>query len=297
MKIKHLLLSAGLALVNGPSPLYAGSSARVVASHSILGDWVREVAGPEVSVRVFVGPNEDAHTHQPTPDDVRLLADAQVLVFSGAHFEPWLPDLIRSSRTKARMIDLSKAVSLRRSGGPRGEIDPHYWNDARNAQAAIPALRAALAEAFPEQADEFSKREQAYLIRLRDLDRWIRSSVEKVPVARRKLVTAHDSIGYWADAYGFDVEGTAFGALTTEAADPSARQIKELVDVIRAQNVKSIFAENFGNPGLIERVARDAGVRVAPPLYTDALGPPGTPASTYTGLMEHNTKTIVAGLK
>jgi ABC-type Zn uptake system ZnuABC Zn-binding protein ZnuA len=268
-----------------------------VASHSILGDWVREVAGPGVSVRVFVGPNSDAHTYQPTPDDVRLLADARVLVFSGAHFEPWLPDLIRSSRTKAKLIDLSKAVSLRRLAGPRGEIDPHYWNDARNAQSAIRALRAALAEAFPEQADEFSKGERAYLGRLRQLDEWIRSSVEAVPASQRKLVTAHDSIGYWADAYGFVVVGTAFGALTTEAADPSARQIKELVDAIRVQNVKSIFAENFGNPGLIERVAREAGVRVAPPLYTDALGPPGTPASTYTGLMEYNTKTIVEGLK
>lgn len=281
----------------GPARVQSVSVPKAVAAHSILGDWVREVAGPGVSVRVFVGPNTDAHTYEPSPDDVRLLADAQVLVFSGAHFEPWLPDLIRSSRTKARMIDLSKAVSLRRWAGPHGEIDPHYWNDARNAQSAIPVLRAALAEVFPEQSDEFSKREQAYLVRLRDLDQWIRSSVERVPVSQRKLVTAHDSIGYWADAYGFNVVGTAFGSLTTEAADPSARQIKELVDAIRAQNVKSIFAENFGNPGLIERVARDAGVRLAPPLYTDALGSPGGPASTYTGLMEYNTKTIVEGLK
>ncbi|MBK8574272.1 MAG: zinc ABC transporter substrate-binding protein [Elusimicrobia bacterium] len=113
----------------------------VVAAHSILGDWVREVAGPGVSVRVFVGPSADAHTYQPSPDDVRLLADAQVLVFSGVHFEPWLPDLIRSSRTKARMIDLSNAVSLRRLAGPHGEIDPHYWNDVRNAQSAIPGRR------------------------------------------------------------------------------------------------------------------------------------------------------------
>ncbi|MBK7689276.1 MAG: zinc ABC transporter substrate-binding protein [Elusimicrobia bacterium] len=248
-------------------------------------------------MRVFVGPNKDAHTHQPTPDDVRLLADAQVLVFSGAHFEPWLAELIRSSRTKAKLIDLSKAVSLRRLEGPHGEIDPHYWNDARNAQSAIPALRAALAEVFPDQTDDFSKREQAYLIRLRELDEWVRSSVEKVPVSQRKLVTAHDSIGYWADAYGFDVVGTAFGALTTEAADPSARQIKDLVDVIRAQNVKSIFAENFGNPGLIQRVARDAGVRLAPPLYTDALGPPGGPASSYMELIRYNTRTIVESLK
>lgn len=272
------------------------ASSDVVVSHSILSDWVREVAGPEVSVRGIVGPNEDAHSYEPTPDDVRALGKARVLIYSGAHFEPWLPGLIRSSKTAAKTVDLSSYVVLRYTAGAVKEPDPHYWNDVRNAQSALSGIRKALAEAFPAQADQFAKRENQYAVRLGELDKWVRSSVQSLTPDRRKIVTSHDSIGYWADAYGFRVVGSAFGSITTESADPSALHIRELVDAVRAEKVQALFVENFGNPGLVRRVADEAGVRLAPPLYTDSLSRPDGPAPTYVDLIRYNTRTIVEAL-
>lgn len=268
----------------------------VIATNSLVGDWVKSIGGAKIPVRVIVGPNQDAHTYEPTPEDVRALAEASVIFASGAGFEPWLPDLIRSSKTNAVLVDLSLSVPLRQAPGSAHDVDPHYWNDVGRVLAALPSIREALSNADPARRVFFDGQEKEYSQRLKSLDTWVRSVVQAVPADRRKIVTAHDSIGYWAAAYGFRVVGNIFGSLTTEAADPSARHVRELVKAIQAEKVPAVFAENFGTSRLIHRVAEEAGVRLGPPLYTDALGPPGSPASSYEELVRHNTLAIVEAL-
>jgi ABC-type Zn uptake system ZnuABC Zn-binding protein ZnuA len=135
-----------------------------------------------------------------------------------------------------------------------------------------------------------------YVGELQTLDRWILDQVGALPTERRKLMTSHESLNYLARRYGFQLIGAAL-PLSTEAADPFASQVAALVESVKAADVPAIFVENVTNRVIVERIAEAAGVKVAPPLYTDALGAAGGPADTYMKLMQHNIQTIVGALR
>jgi ABC-type Zn uptake system ZnuABC Zn-binding protein ZnuA len=171
------------------------------------------------------------------------------------------------------------------------------WHDAANAIVMVENIRDALVSADPANAALYEANATSTIARLQALDAWVRQQVATLPQERRKLVTSHDTFGYFAAAYGFEILGTALGSLSTEAGDPSARAIGQLVEEIKSAGVPAIFAENVANPDLMASIAAEAGVELAPTLYTDALGPPGSPGETYEGMMRSNVTTIVDALR
>ena len=280
---------------------------RVVATHSVLGDLVKNVVGDDAEIVTLVGPDGDAHTFEPTPADGVAIADADVLFENGAGFETWLDRLYASSGSGARRVTVTEGLKLREAevehdqarGGPPAahEEDPHVWHDVRNAVHMVQVIRDRLAQVDPEHAAKYRANAAAYLDRLQGLDRWVVETVGTLPPARRKLVTSHDTFGYFADRYGFTIVGTALASFSTEASDPSAAEFARLVESVKTAGVPAIFAENVHNPRLMERLAREAGVTLAPPLYTDALGKPGSAGDTYEKMMRSNVTTIVDALK
>lgn len=181
-------------------------------------------------------------------------------------------------------------------GHSHGEFDPHVWGDVENAVSMTEVVRDALVEADPDNADAYRENASEYVAGLRELDASIEERVASVPEENRKLITAHDTFGYFARAYGFEVVGTAIESFTTEVADPSAGEIAALSGEIREAGVPAIFPETTTNEALMERIASEAGVDLAPPLYTDALGEEGSEADTYIGMMEYNASTIAEAL-
>lgn len=177
-----------------------------------------------------------------------------------------------------------------------GEYDPHVWHDVARVKSIVERVRDALIEADPAGAAGYRENARRYLSELDELDGYVRTQVAELPSARRKLVTSHDTFGYYAERYGFEVVGTALASATTEASDPSPRDLQRLVDEIRRVRVPAIFAENVSNPELIERIAAESGVEVGPPLFTDALGEPGSAGATYLEMMRYNTDSIVRAL-
>ena len=180
-------------------------------------------------------------------------------------------------------------------GGPVSE-DPHVWLDPVRVAQAVETLADALVRDAGLDADRVAACTDAYLADLADLHRDIAGTLDAVPPARRKLVTNHDSLGYFADRYGFDVIGTVIPATTT-LAEPSPAGLEELAHLIEETGVPAIFAEESGH-GSREAAAladRLEGVSVEN-LYTGALGPPGSGAETYLTMMRHNAKTIAAAL-
>ncbi len=280
-----LFLAAGL-------PAF-GAPLRVVASFSILGDWARIVGGDDAVLTVMVGPDGDAHAYEPSPADGRAVAGADVLLDVGRGFEPWLDKIVLASGAAPRRVHVTDGMALRRNGK---EVDPHVWGDPENAVRAVEALRDAFSAADPGRADAYRRRAAAYAAELKALDGWIKSQTAPLPPGRRVLVTSHDTLGYWADRYGFRVEASLLDSFSTEAADPSAARMARLADRVRELGVPAIFVENIRNGGLAETLARTAGVRLTPRLYTDALGAPGSPGATYLDMMKYNTRTIVAAL-
>ena len=281
---------------------------RVVATYSILDDLVRNVAGDEVEVVTLVGPDGDAHNFEPTPQDGITIADANVIFENGAGFETWLDKLVNSSHTKAQRVVVTKGLELREGechhsakekeqGHHHHEDDPHVWHDVQNAIHMVGVIRDRLVEIDPAHAARYKANAAAYLDRLQKLHNWVEATVATLPKERRKLVTSHDTFGYFADRYGFKVVGTALASVSTEASDPSAGDFAKLVESVKAAKVPAIFAENVHNPRLMERLAKEAGVKLAPPLYTDALGKPGSEGDTYEKMVRHNVTTIVEALK
>jgi zinc/manganese transport system substrate-binding protein len=289
----------------------AGEPVQVVASFSILGDLVKNVGGEAVAVTTLIGPGVDAHTYDPAPADLVVLTKADVIFENGLGFEPWLDRFFASAQPSGARIVVTEGITPREAGADgehegeaqvedgadeHGQFDPHVWHDVANVIVMVGNIRDALVAADPARAELYETNAAAYIAELEALDASIREQVGTLPEERRKLITSHDTFGYFADAYGFDVLGTALGSLSTEAGDPSARDIAMLITQIEEAGVPAIFAENVANPDLMESIAAEAGVELAPPLYTDALGPQGSPGGTYIGMMESNVTTIVDAL-
>jgi zinc/manganese transport system substrate-binding protein len=307
-RVLVLALSLVVVACQIPGPASRSSKPVVVVTHSILGDLARNVAGERVEVVVLVPAGADAHTFQPSPAEATALARATLVLENGLGFEPWLDKLYESSRSKARRVILTDDVHPLEAGehaaegggtpsAHEGELDPHVWHDVAHALHIVGVVREALATTDPAGAESYRANADRYSDELGALDAWIVEQITALPMERRKLVTTHDTFRYFAARYDFTVVGTALGSSSTETSDPSAAEVARLVDTIRSAGVPSIFVEDVGDARLMERIAVEAGVRIAPPLYTDALSPPGGEADTYIKMMRHNVATIVATLR
>ena len=293
------LLLAACGAAPGNSTPAGGARLNVVATLSILGDLVHTVAGEDIQLHTLVGPDGDTHTYEPIPADGVALAQADLIFENGLGFETWLDKLYTASSSKARRVVVTTGVSAGKIaiGADAGRTDPHAWQDVTYATGMVNIIRDTLAAQDPAHAPAYQANAAAYLQQLKDLDSYIQQQAANLPAGRRKLVTNHDALGYFAKRYGFQVIGDVLGSVSTEASEPSAAEIARLIDEIKSAQVPAIFTENIENAAVINQVAQEAGVKVAPALYTDALGKPGTPGDSYLKMMRYNIDTIVAALK
>jgi ABC-type Zn uptake system ZnuABC Zn-binding protein ZnuA len=292
-------LWAGLAVVAalavgagcGESDSASSSSdegASVVATTTQVGDLVRQVGRGRVEVTQLLRPGTDPHSYEPRPSDAVALAETDVVFRSGGDLDEWLGDLIESAGGDAETVELSDALRTRSD-------DPHWWQDPRNAVRAVGAIARALADADPEGRRRYAANARAYARRLRRLDRAVAACIDRIPPAKRKLVTTHDALGYYADRYGLTVVGALIPSLST-AAQPSAGDVRELVEQIEREGVEAIFPESSLEPRLERAVAGETGAEVGGALWADALGPEGSSGATYVESIQSNTEAIVAGL-
>jgi len=264
---------------------------RVVASFSILADLVANVGGPDVEVHALVGRDADAHVYQPVPADVKRVAQADLVVVNGLHYEGWLTRLVQSAGFKGPVLVCSDGLTPRRMGA---DPDPHAWQDLASARHYVARIRDALVQARPAQADALRRRAADYTAQIDALDRQTRADFATLPADRRRVVTSHDAFGYFAAAYG--IEFLAAQRWNTDS-EPSAADVARLIRQIRAQRASALFVENISDPRLVQRIAQETGAVVGGTLYSDALSAPGTAADTYLKLFRHNAQTLLAGLR
>ncbi len=270
---------------------------KAISTISIIGDVVKNVAGGAVNLVVLVGPDGDAHEYEPIPADSVNIAKAGIIFENGLHLEHWLDKLYSASGSKAKRIVVSQGVSPRIFEDNPQETDPHAWQDVTNVILYTQNVRDALAAIDPANKDKYTVNANDYIQKLQALNAWVKAQVATIPVDKRKLVTNHDALGYFARAYGFQIIGAVIPSATTEAADPSAKETADLLKIIKSNNVHAIFSENMANPKLAQTLAKEAGVQVGPEVYTDALGPPGSKGETYLKMIQHNVKIFVEYLK
>lgn len=264
---------------------------RVVASFSILGDMVRQVAGPLAEVHTLVGPGGDAHVFEPRPADAQKLAQADLVVLNGLHLEGWLDRLIQASGFRGRRVVASEGVTPRLLDG---HPDPHAWQSLRLAAIYVRNIQSALKAVRPQEAARIDQQAGRYLADIQALDTRVRAQIGALTAAQRRAVTTHDAFGYFAAEYG--VTWLAPQGWTT-AEEVSAKDVARVVRELRAQHVRALFLESAGDPRLMQQIAREAGVRIGGELYADTLSPAGGPADTYLHLFEHNAKTMLQAMR
>ena len=276
--------AAGAALLAGCG---AGSSdsgkLKVVATTMQLQDITRQVGGDLVEVDGILGPDAEPHEYEPRPSDADAAAEADVVIQNGAGLDDWLADLLDSAGTGATRVEAAEGLA---SGG-----DPHVWHDPEKAKRMVDRIEAALIEARPDKASRFRALAEAYRARLDRMAKEIRELFRPIPAERRKLVTSHDAFGHFARAYGIEVVGSVLPSVTTDA-EPSGRQIRQLVADIRAAKVDTIFTEAAVDAKLERQVADEAGARVATDLYADTLGDSGSGATTLIDAELHNARAM-----
>jgi zinc/manganese transport system substrate-binding protein len=270
-----------------------GSEVRAVATTTIAGDLARSVGGERVEVDVLVPADADPHDYEPRPSDAVALAEADLVIRSGGDLDEWLGDLIDNAGGDA--LEVTLLDSVRSIEGGHDEVDPHWWQDPRNAILAVGAVRDALAEADPGGRRAYERNATAYERRLRELDADIERCMARVPREKRKLVTTHDALGYFAERYDLEVIGAVIPSLSTQA-QPAARDVDALVEQIEEEGVEAIFPEVAVAQRLERAISRESGAEVGRELWTDSLGGEGSGAETYLDAMRANADALAEGM-
>lgn len=292
---------AGVALLAGcgtATPEATAEAPPVVATTTVLGDLVRAVGGDRATVYQVLRPNTDPHEYEPRPSDVERTADAEVVFRSGDGLDGWMDDVLDQADGDATVVDLSEGLPVRLPGEDTGAeasaYDPHWWHDPRNARHAVERIRDALAAANPSAAATYRANADAYLARLDATDAAIATCLDRIPPARRLLVSDHDAFGYFAHRYGIQVIGAVIPSQSTQA-QPSAGDLADLADTVRRTGVTAIFPEDALSPDLARQVARETGARADLALYGDGLGAEDSPGGTYLGMLLHNADAMADG--
>jgi zinc/manganese transport system substrate-binding protein len=263
---------------------------KVVVTFSILSDITHEIAGSYADVTSLVGPDGDVHAYEPTPADVRAVAGADIVIANGLGLEGWLGRLTQAAGFHGLIVVASGGVRpLMTAGAP----DPHAWQNIKNGKRYVANIEAALMEADPEHAATYKVRAQRYLQKLSALDDSVRAQLATLPQEKRRAITSHDAMRYFADAYG--VSFIAPLGLAT-SGDVSAGAMAKIVDEIRAKHVRAVFLENMADPRLMRQLVADGGAVIGGMLYSDALSHAEGEAPSYIEMFNHNVTVMVAAM-
>jgi ABC-type Zn uptake system ZnuABC Zn-binding protein ZnuA/ABC-type Mn2+/Zn2+ transport system permease subunit len=285
---------------------------KVVATTTQVADFVREVGGEAVEVSQIIQPNSDPHDYEPRPSDVEAVAGADLVFVSGRGLDDWAEELVSDSGNDAQIVNLGAMGPIRLAGegheheedehaGEAGhehedesELDPHWWHDPRNVEAAVPGIENSLVVADPSHKAEFIHNADAYVAEVKALDAGIAKCIDSVPASQRKQVTDHDAFGYFANRYGIEVVGAVIPSQTTQA-QASAKDLSELAKTIEVEDVKAVFPESSLSANVVEAIADQTGASADYTLYGDSLGPEGSDGDTYLHMEEANADAVVRG--
>jgi zinc/manganese transport system substrate-binding protein len=283
-----LLVLAGLVVAGCGDDSGSGDGRSVVATTTQVADLVHQVGGERVSVDGMLRPGGDPHDYEPRPSDVAAVARADVVFRSGGEVDEWLDDVIGNAGGDAEVVSLIDSVT-------RLDDDPHWWQDPRNAVRAVETIRARLSRLDPGGERAYRRNAERVERELRRLDSRIAGCMDRLPPSKRKIVTTHDALGYFARRYGVEVVGAVIPSLSTQA-QASAGDVQSLVEQIRRERVEAVFPESSVNPDIERAIAREAGARIGDSLYADSLGPAGSPGETYEGTLAADAGALVRGM-
>jgi len=269
----------------------------VMATESFLGDIAQNVAGRRIIVDTLLPVTVDPHEYQPKPQDVTKLAKTQVLIINGLGYEAWLQKTLDSLGGQRQLIVATNSlVPDPDPSGQNPQGDPHMWMNPLDTINYVNQIRDGLTRADPPGKDVYAQNADAYIVKLRALDQWVKDQVSQLPIEKRLLITNHDALGYFAKAYNFKIIGAIIPSVTTDAS-PSAQQLAGLIDTIKHSSARAIFLDIGENQKLAQQIASETGVAVITNLYVESTSGPNGPAPTYSDMIKHDVTVITDALK
>jgi zinc/manganese transport system substrate-binding protein len=254
-----LVIAAGalaLAACTGTGASAPPAGPTVIVTYSVLSAVVADLVGDRASVTVLMGNGVDPHDWSPSAKDIERVMKADVVVANGLGLEEGLEKTLdEAEKAGVAIFHATDHITVREVGdAEHGGGDPHFWVDPISMRDVVGALARELAKAGIDVADRGADLET----RLTDLDAEMRATLADVPEASRKLVTGHESMGYFADRYAFELIGTVIPGLSSQG-EVSAGELAALKAEIEEQGVQAIFTE-IGTPAaVVEAIGRETG--------------------------------------
>lgn len=284
-----------------PADKEIGKSAiRVVATIGMIADVAKNVGGERVEVEGLMGPGIDPHLYKASAGDVRVLSQADIILYNGLHLEAKMGDILHHMKNK-KVAAVSGTVPEERllvSQKYADAPDPHIWFDVSLWMIVAQNICDIFAEYDPEHADYYKSNAEAYIRQMSELDAYVKQRALALQEDRRVLITAHDAFHYFGKAYGFEVYGLQ--GISTEA-EAGAADVRKLADFIAEREIPAIFVESSIPRRNVEALqaavqSRGFNVEIGGELFSDAMGNAGTPEGTYLGMVRHNIDTIADAL-
>lgn len=284
-----------------PAPSGTGNRPTIVATTGMIADLARSIAGDRAQVTALMGEGVDPHLYKPSPGDVRMLSEADGVLYNGLHLEGRMGEVLENLGKRKVVVAVAERLDHAKLISPPefpGEHDPHVWFDVSLWAEVAPAIRDALIKADPAGEADYRRGSEQVQSSLAALHTEVKTALAAVPPERRVLVTAHDAFGYFGRAYGFEV--LAVQGISTDS-EAGLKDINQLVDVLVSRKIPAVFFESSVPRRAIDALIEGAGsrghtVRLGGELFSDAMGASGTPEGTYAGMIRHNVKVIVDAL-
>lgn len=300
------LCALALALTGLGACASTGSSSdgrlKVVTTVSPITNIVQNVGGDLIDLQGLVPEGANSHTFEPVPSDARFLAQADIVFINGLHLEQPTLELARANVRKGVPVVQLGPMTIAPSQyiydfsfpKAKGDPNPHLWTDPVYAKRYAEIVRDELSKVDAAHASTYATNEQNFAGRLDALDSAVRAVTRTVPVAKRKLLTYHDSFPYFAREYGWTIVGAI---QPSDFSEPTPREVAALIAQIKREHVPAIFgSEVFPSP-VLAQIARETGARYVEKLRDDDLpGNPGDRDHSYLGLMAFDFKTFMGAL-
>ena len=298
---KLLIFQTAVAMIllsgcSGSSTIQSTTIGSVLAVETFLADMTKNVVGDRMTVETLLPVGVDLHSYQPSPRDIIKVTKSSVIIISGGGIEGFLTSMLQNASTTPIMITASDGIVTLAGSSEFPQGDPHFWLDPIQAIQYVENIRDGLIRVDPGGEQVYRQNADNYIKELNDLDAWIKKQVELIPAENRKLITNHDSLGYFARRYGFEVIGSLIPGLSSESA-PTAKDLINLVEHIKSSGAKVIFLETGVSTKLADQISGETDVKLVTDLYIGSLSQPNGPAATYIDMMKYDVTRIVDALK
>lgn len=274
---------------------------KVVATTGMIADTASRIVGDHGTVTGLMGPGVDPHLYKASESDVRRLSEADLILYNGLYLEGKMGDILVKLARSRSVVAVSELIPEEQRREPPeflGHYDPHIWFDVSLWVQTLDPITDSLVELRPQHEASFRANADALRAELEELDGWVAERILEIPEEHRVMVTAHDAFGYFGERYGIEVVGIQGISTLAEAG---LQDVQRVVDMVVERGISALFVESSVPRRTVEAVAaaaRERGheVRIGGELFSDAMGPAGTPEGTYPGMVRHNVNTVVDAL-